>query len=389
VQNASENIDNIFKDTSVRRRRAAPKLRVLVVDDEPSILEVLKAALTSLENYDVSVANSAAAALKLIDRQKEPFDCLLLDIQMPDKNGIDLCKEIRGNRAYRDTPIVMLTAMTDRVYVDRAFAAGATDFLSKPFDFFELRNRMTSAQRLIKERKLAGVGMEVARKLKAELDTAHKFELSDAISFSDVDRMLQSVEFTNYVLQLSRGYLFNSHATAIRVVGATDLHKSLDANMFRKGLHDVATALALVTKRSGDLFTYRGNGIFLLIGHARSSESLESSAGKLNQLIETLHAQRQAESSFGVEIGERQSMRSLTKSGTLSLLQKATENFEIAPQPEPVKSEPAKSEPVKPGFIKRALKTPEPVSTPRNGDQRIYEKTLRDIFREDSRLQSS
>ncbi|WP_294610750.1 response regulator, partial [uncultured Roseovarius sp.] len=69
--------------------------RILVVDDEPSILEVVKTALETLENYQVSTASSAASALDMIKGAKKPFDCILLDIQMPETNGIELLRQLR------------------------------------------------------------------------------------------------------------------------------------------------------------------------------------------------------------------------------------------------------------------------------------------------------
>ena len=147
------------------------KTRVLAVDDEPSILELLKTALNALGTYDVSTACSVDDAIQLLERQDKPFDCLLLDIQMPDVNGITFCRELRNLTDYRKTPIIMLTAMSDRDYIDRAFAAGATDYLTKPFDLLELRSRLGTAAMLIEEQDRARSSIEVAKALTDELDT--------------------------------------------------------------------------------------------------------------------------------------------------------------------------------------------------------------------------
>ncbi|MEM7321242.1 MAG: response regulator, partial [Pseudomonadota bacterium] len=85
-----------FEKKLERRALKSQALRVLVVDDEPSILELLKTALATFDNYEVSIANSAANALKQITSGDQPFDCLLLDIQMPEMTGIELLREIRS-----------------------------------------------------------------------------------------------------------------------------------------------------------------------------------------------------------------------------------------------------------------------------------------------------
>jgi CheY-like chemotaxis protein len=112
-----------IKETT-RPAGKAGKMRVLVVDDEPGILELLKTALGALGAYEVSIASSGMDALRIIDTAERPFDCLLLDIQMPKMNGITLCREVRQIPLYQDTPIIMLTAMSEKKYVDQAFTSG-------------------------------------------------------------------------------------------------------------------------------------------------------------------------------------------------------------------------------------------------------------------------
>ncbi len=123
-----------------------PEFRILVVDDEPSILELVKIALETLESYEVTVASNASDAIEVVKTAEKLFDCFLLDIQMPYIDGIDLLRELRGVPVYRETPVLMLTAMSDRKYIDDAFLEGATDYVSKPFDFLELGYRIKSAQ---------------------------------------------------------------------------------------------------------------------------------------------------------------------------------------------------------------------------------------------------
>ena len=123
------------------------KIKILAVDDDPSILEVLEAALSSLENYDVYTAMSAAEGLEILTEHPETFTAALIDIQMPEMDGIEMCREVRKLPNYAEVPLIVVTAMSQRTYISDAFQAGANDYVTKPFDLIDLRSRVTSAIR--------------------------------------------------------------------------------------------------------------------------------------------------------------------------------------------------------------------------------------------------
>jgi DNA-binding response OmpR family regulator len=376
----TDNIKNedVFQQKLARRARQAKKLRVLAIDDEPSIIELLKTALSALGSFDVSIASSSASALKLIDRQTKPFDCLLIDIQMPGMNGITLCKELRARSDYAETPIIMLTAMSDRKYVDQAFLAGATDYITKPFDFLELRSRMSAAQRLLQERTNANQNAEVARQLKNELDSNHQFNLDDPVTINGVDRTLRFTEFDNYVMQLSHGQLFNSCATAIKILDVEEHYDTLPSSEFRRVLHDVAAGLEETTKQSKDVLCYRGNGIFFCVTHGRAECQKLPSETKLNQIINTIQSQRQGRANIYAVIGERVSLRSLSKSGALNSVKRALENVEARVQTVQDSA-----------YLTGTEKSSHSFDAAEGHlQQRAYERVLRDLFRKESSLGS-
>ena len=116
--------------------------RILVVDDEPSVREALKRALT-VEGYDVEVAADGGEALERIARDQP--DALVLDILMPRVDGLELCRTLR--RIGNHTPILMVTArdaVADRV---EGLDAGADDYLVKPFALEELLARVRALLR--------------------------------------------------------------------------------------------------------------------------------------------------------------------------------------------------------------------------------------------------
>ncbi len=121
---------------------------VLVVEDDSIIAEGLKLALTG-EGMEVTLASSvseAYAALENDDPGKK-IDFCLLDMTLPDGNGMEICTKIRETS---EMPIIFLTAMDDEIHTVLAFDKGADDYISKPFHIKELIARM---KRLMKRNK--------------------------------------------------------------------------------------------------------------------------------------------------------------------------------------------------------------------------------------------
>src|SRR5688572_24005279 len=115
--------------------------RILIVDDEPSLLATIAPLLRS-RGYEVLTAMNGRAALETYERDKP--DLIVLDLGLPDMEGVDLCRAVRDQSA---TPIVVLSARgaeTDKV---RALDAGADDYVTKPFGAEELTARIRVALR--------------------------------------------------------------------------------------------------------------------------------------------------------------------------------------------------------------------------------------------------
>ena len=113
---------------------------VLVVDDDPEILNFL-ATLLDLEGIESRLATSAAAAIKSLELPALP-KLILLDIAMPDRDGLDLCRELKATARVKDIPVFVVSARPGRDVVERALAAGAEQFIRKPFENFELIQRV-------------------------------------------------------------------------------------------------------------------------------------------------------------------------------------------------------------------------------------------------------
>jgi DNA-binding response OmpR family regulator len=115
--------------------------RILVVDDEPSVRKVVTRALDEA-GYDVRAVPDRASAMKALVEQR--FSLAILDIQLPDANGLELCREISS---MCKIPVVMLTVVVDESDVVRALESGADDYVRKPFSARELTARVASVLR--------------------------------------------------------------------------------------------------------------------------------------------------------------------------------------------------------------------------------------------------
>jgi two-component system, OmpR family, response regulator MtrA len=117
------------------------KSRVLVVDDDPALAEMLTIVLRG-EGFDTAVVADGTRALPAV-RELRP-DVVLLDLMLPGMNGIDVCRAIRGESG---VPIVMLTAKTDTVDIVLGLESGADDYIVKPFKPKELVARIRARVR--------------------------------------------------------------------------------------------------------------------------------------------------------------------------------------------------------------------------------------------------
>ena len=118
------------------------KKQLLVIDDDPDILHVLKANL-ELYGYETVLAGDWAAARKVLNLQSP--DLIILDLMLPDGDGIDICREFKQN--YQKIPVIMLTAkdrLSDKVM---GLESGADDYIVKPFETLELMARIKACLR--------------------------------------------------------------------------------------------------------------------------------------------------------------------------------------------------------------------------------------------------
>jgi putative two-component system response regulator len=169
--------------------RNVPKLNILIIDDSKSSRAMLRHILaSSLEDCSIEICLHPADAL---ERSRiVQFDLVLLDYVMPGMDGVGVTRALRATEAYRLVPIVMVTSDVNRDVRLDAIAAGATDFINKPFDPAELQARVRNLLTLRKAQlELAGRALWLAAEVEAA--TRHIVEREEEVIW----RLARAIEY--------------------------------------------------------------------------------------------------------------------------------------------------------------------------------------------------
>ncbi len=156
----------IRMETTTSPRPDGHRPLVLAVDDEPANLLLVGAALEPM-GYEVSTADSASAARGFVERRVP--DLVLLDVMMPTETGVDLCADWRDpDHPMHAVPVVLVTALGADRHRSEGLAAGADDYIEKPFDFEALVARVRSwlARGREERRRPPGVATSAAQRLR-------------------------------------------------------------------------------------------------------------------------------------------------------------------------------------------------------------------------------
>src|SRR4051812_47914013 len=165
---------------------------ILIVDDTPANLQVLAGMLKD-RGYKVRPVPGGKLALSAARR--DPPDLILLDINMPEMNGYEVCEHLKADNSLRGIPVIFISALTDQLDKVKAFANGGVDYLTKPFQMEELQARVETHLKLRRlqieleqsNAQLAKVNERMSRDLKAAAKIQETFLPRDAPSIPGLD----------------------------------------------------------------------------------------------------------------------------------------------------------------------------------------------------------
>jgi two-component system, sensor histidine kinase and response regulator len=163
--------------------------RILVVEDSATQAQALEIILTS-ERYEVEVAPDGEQGLKRMDGKA--FDLVISDILMPGMSGYELCRNVKGNRATKDVPVILLTTLSDPLDIIRGLESGADNFITKPYEASYLVRRVHTmlTNRRLRAEASVRLGVEIFFLGKRFTITSEKEQILDLLmsTFEDIVR---------------------------------------------------------------------------------------------------------------------------------------------------------------------------------------------------------
>lgn len=244
-------------------------MKILAVDDDPIFLNILGLVLGEAGYQDLTFASDAAEALELIARDDTSYECFLLDILMPGIDGLDLCARVRAMPKYSQTPVLMLTSLTDENSIDRAMTLGATDYVTKPLQGLQLGTRIRSAAILNEQMSRARALQSKVQRLETTISSFSRSSFRDVFEILSVPQCLMPDQLEASLMALPIG-VYAISPFALRIEDAESLY-----NRFApRDIGDVVTAVAAHIEAqlgvTSNRFAYYGNGIFGCVVFART-----------------------------------------------------------------------------------------------------------------------
>ncbi|MFW5961532.1 MAG: diguanylate cyclase [bacterium] len=247
------------------------EINILIVDDDRDMRLLLESYLRKLEVDKIHFTDTAQKTYQLLnidDLKSDPeVDLIILDIILDQENGIEICKKIKKSPAYREVPIIMITAQKESEYLKEAFEAGAMDYIKKPFKKIEFMARVNSAVRLRREIKARIEREKELLKLSKELQKANqkleKMALVDGLTGISNRRLFDKT----LKKELKRARRENTTLSLI-MIDIDNFKEYNDTYGHQQGdecLKKVASVLTDNTKRAADFAARYGGEEFAVI----------------------------------------------------------------------------------------------------------------------------
>jgi DNA-binding response OmpR family regulator len=220
--------------------------RILVVDDEKSLLEVVSYALTE-GGYRVATANDAKQAIRLL-KEFEP-QLLILDLRLPDQSGFELCKQVRSDS---NIPVIFLSARTDEVDKVLGLELGGDDYITKPFSPRELVSRVRAHLRRVEVTNKTVSNRIVVDDIEIDLESHQAFKQEKLIHLTNIEFQILTM------LAKHPGRVFSRLAILNHLWGSSGFvgdERTIDVH-----IHNLRNKLEADPQRPDYIMTVRNHG---------------------------------------------------------------------------------------------------------------------------------
>ncbi|WP_341233278.1 response regulator transcription factor [uncultured Sulfitobacter sp.] len=277
-------------------------MRILAVDDDPTVLDMLSDYLTPKHGFDLVCAEDAEKALVLLNEPGPDFDCFLLDIMLPGIDGIRLCAELRNLKKHQKTPILMITSSTSHDLMERAFEAGATDFVYKPLNGVDLSARINTAgllsESLRGEQDARRSLAELTEQIKASREEGFDLGVPDVVDLNGFEHRLKGLPEGCYAMNL----------LAIKLPQMRNIFETLSPTEFCDQMAHVTQASINALQSHRYILGYVGNGVLVAAILARHRVN----PAAIQHLIKADLAKKPMQSGAGNDMGVDLSVHSIS-----------------------------------------------------------------------------
>lgn len=180
---------------------------LLIVDDEPANLRVLKQILQ--DDYRLVFAKSGMEALRLVEEQRP--NLILLDIMMPDMTGLEVCQKLKAKREFASIPVIFVTALNEDTDETQGFEVGAVDYITKPVSASVVKARVRTHLSLVQADELRATRLQVIQRL------------GRAAEYKDNETGMHVMRMSHFSKVLALAYGFNE-AQADMLLHAAPMH---------------------------------------------------------------------------------------------------------------------------------------------------------------------